>query len=660
MPRTIERLWHRLRALLLRRRVDTALSAEIALHLDEATREYVARGLSPEDARLAARRDFGGVALVEEQCRDTRRVAIAQSLIQDLRYGLRALVAQPLVVLAATASIGAGAGATAFVVNLASELLFARPSARDVDSLVNIRLDGSSHVSYADWRALDETGVLDGLAGYHIEGSVNIRQGDRTDAVVPMLVTANFFDVARRAGGPRPRLHRGRSGRRARSAGGRRQRRLLARPPRRGSGRGRPRADRQRRAVHDPRRPAEGTQGHARLRPRARGLPAVEPHAAARPRPSARRRRPARRPPEARRRHRSGRRGARHRGAAAASRGSRSPTAPRRDDAGHQRAARSRQPLELLRRAGRGRRAGARHRLRQRRRPPPGAQHRAPEGAGAAGGARRLAGAGRAAALRRVDLAGRARHRHRRAVHGGRDGGGRQRAAAAAAAAGAGRAARLAALRPHAVDGRDRDPGERRAAGADRLARRAVTGAQAGGARLRPPALDAARPARDRPGDAVGRPRGDGAALRPQPVAGADVEPRLRHGPDGRRAAGAGREPLHAGDARRLPAAGRRARRGAARRRARGVRLRHAAQHQARTDVRRAPHDRRRAGQVGVLGVVGREHRRSRILRHPRHRAPAGSRLHRGGHRRHAAGGDRRTRRSSADTSADARRSACT
>ena len=195
MARTLERLWHRLRALLLRRRVDAALSAEIALHLDEATREYVAAGMSPVDARLAARRDFGPVALTEEHCRDTRRVAFAQGLAQDLRYGLRALLAQPLVVLAATASIGAGAAATAFVVNLASELLFARPSARDVDSLVNIRLDGNSHVSYVDWKALDDTGVLAGLAGYHIEGSVNIRQGDRTDAVVPMLVTANFFDV---------------------------------------------------------------------------------------------------------------------------------------------------------------------------------------------------------------------------------------------------------------------------------------------------------------------------------------------------------------------------------------------------------------------------------------------------------------------------------
>ena len=34
MARTLERLWHRLRALLLRRRVDAALSAEIALHLE--------------------------------------------------------------------------------------------------------------------------------------------------------------------------------------------------------------------------------------------------------------------------------------------------------------------------------------------------------------------------------------------------------------------------------------------------------------------------------------------------------------------------------------------------------------------------------------------------------------------------------------------------
>jgi putative ABC transport system permease protein len=193
--RALERLVHRLRALFGRRRADASLASEIALHLEEATREHLARGLSPAEARLAARREFGSVAFVEDQCRDTRRVGWLHGFAQDVRHGLRALVAQPLVLAAATASIGAGAGAPALVVNLTSELLLARPSVRDADALVNITLDGNSHVSYADWRALDEAGALAGLAGYHIEGSVNLRQGERSEAIVPLLATANFFDV---------------------------------------------------------------------------------------------------------------------------------------------------------------------------------------------------------------------------------------------------------------------------------------------------------------------------------------------------------------------------------------------------------------------------------------------------------------------------------
>jgi hypothetical protein len=192
MPRLVERTLHRLRALFLRRRADSSLAGEIALHLEEAEREYRARGLSPAEARLAARRDFGAIALIEDQCRDTRRVAVVQTLLQDLRHGLRGLLAQPLLTIAAVASIGAGAGATAFVFGLASELLLARPTARDVDALVNITLDRNSHVSYRNWRALDESGVLAGLAGYHIEGSITVRHGDSTVAIVPLLATANW------------------------------------------------------------------------------------------------------------------------------------------------------------------------------------------------------------------------------------------------------------------------------------------------------------------------------------------------------------------------------------------------------------------------------------------------------------------------------------
>ena len=195
MGRLFERLWHRVRALLGRSRADRSLAAEIALHLEEATREGMARGLTREDARAEARRAFGSIALIEDRCRDTRRVGALQRVAQDARHGLRSLLAQPLLVGAATASIGAGAGATALAFALASTLLFATPDVRDPQHVVDIRLDGNSHVSHGAWRELEASGALAGLTGYHIEGTVNVRDGDRTVAIVPLLAPANFFDV---------------------------------------------------------------------------------------------------------------------------------------------------------------------------------------------------------------------------------------------------------------------------------------------------------------------------------------------------------------------------------------------------------------------------------------------------------------------------------
>ncbi len=42
---------------------------------------------------------------------------------------------------------------------------------------------------------MDESGVLAGVAGYNIEGTINWRDGNRTVTLVPMVVTANFFDL---------------------------------------------------------------------------------------------------------------------------------------------------------------------------------------------------------------------------------------------------------------------------------------------------------------------------------------------------------------------------------------------------------------------------------------------------------------------------------
>jgi hypothetical protein len=68
---------------------EAQLDKELRFHLDQAVRDYVASGMSEEEARAAARRDFGAVDLTKEECRDTLAVRWLRDLGQDLRYAFR-------------------------------------------------------------------------------------------------------------------------------------------------------------------------------------------------------------------------------------------------------------------------------------------------------------------------------------------------------------------------------------------------------------------------------------------------------------------------------------------------------------------------------------------------------------------------------------------
>ncbi len=195
MRRWIDRARLRLHSVMRGDEVDAALHREIQQHLDEQIAENVARGMSPAEARTAARRAFGPIGPIEEECRDTRRVAFVQNLAQDLRYTLRSLARQPLLVLAATISIAVAVGANSAIFSIASELLLSTPTARQPRELVDIRMGNGSHVSYVQWQALQQSGALEGLAGYQFEVEVNWRGPTQSLSLIPLIVTANFFDV---------------------------------------------------------------------------------------------------------------------------------------------------------------------------------------------------------------------------------------------------------------------------------------------------------------------------------------------------------------------------------------------------------------------------------------------------------------------------------
>jgi putative ABC transport system permease protein len=180
MRRWFDRFLLRVRSLVRGSDVDRALQREIQDHLEE---------------QIAENRAFGPVARIEEECRDTRRVSFFQNVGRDLRYSLRLLVRQPLFLCAAALSIGVATAANASIFTLVNELLLSPPSARHPEQLAYIRMKTGSHVSYPQWKELEQSGTLAGLAGYQIEIEVNWIGPDRSVSLIPLIVTANFFEV---------------------------------------------------------------------------------------------------------------------------------------------------------------------------------------------------------------------------------------------------------------------------------------------------------------------------------------------------------------------------------------------------------------------------------------------------------------------------------
>ena len=99
------------------------MSREIAFHVDLLVQEYIAAGMRPEEARRRAYQTFGNPALLEEQCRDQRRVSWLRDIRQDVVYGLRTLRRTPGFAVVAAVSLALGIGANAAVFSVLNSAL---------------------------------------------------------------------------------------------------------------------------------------------------------------------------------------------------------------------------------------------------------------------------------------------------------------------------------------------------------------------------------------------------------------------------------------------------------------------------------------------------------------------------------------------------------
>src|ERR1700733_3007121 len=190
----------RIAALLRKRRLDTQLDAELHLHLEMLVEENIRNGMTPEQARLAALRTFGGVDQTKEAYREQRGIPVLDSLIQDVRYGIRQLARNPGFAAITIFTLALGIGANTAVFTLTNALLLRSLPVPKPDELVRYHMLAEPSVD----QGLPATFMPDCPLSGPMFASLRKNQSACTD-----LLAWGYFSGLVTTDSSKPRLFRG-------------------------------------------------------------------------------------------------------------------------------------------------------------------------------------------------------------------------------------------------------------------------------------------------------------------------------------------------------------------------------------------------------------------------------------------------------------------
>jgi predicted permease len=174
------------------------LDEELRFHLEQQIAQNIAAGMSPEAARYAALRAFGGVEQIKEECRDARGGRFLEELVQDVRYGLRILARSPGFTAVAVLTLALGIGVNTAIFSLLNDTILARLPIQRPQELVQltwVHHDVGWNFNWPDFQPLLEPHpALPGLFAY-LSREATLQFGNVSERARVQQVSGSYYST---------------------------------------------------------------------------------------------------------------------------------------------------------------------------------------------------------------------------------------------------------------------------------------------------------------------------------------------------------------------------------------------------------------------------------------------------------------------------------
>ncbi|HTU32871.1 MAG TPA: ABC transporter permease [Candidatus Acidoferrum sp.] len=199
---------HWLSRLFHRRKQDTQLDSELRYHVEQQTADNIAAGMDPGEARRRALAQFGGLEYIKEEARDARGTQLVETLVQDIRYGLRMLRKSPGFTAIAILTLALGIGANTAIFSFTDQVLLSTLPVPNPQQLVVLRSpgrhngstwsdidDGAQSFSYPVYKELRDRAPARSEVLAYRDLDVNVAGHGITQSAHGVLVSGNYFQT---------------------------------------------------------------------------------------------------------------------------------------------------------------------------------------------------------------------------------------------------------------------------------------------------------------------------------------------------------------------------------------------------------------------------------------------------------------------------------